>query len=298
MKRRIEIDVSKSIKRLHIITKQLITEEVVGGYKSVFKGKGLEFDSYRNYAPDDDASMIDWKASKRANQLMVRKYVEERDMNVFFLVDVSNSMIFGSSDKLKNEYSAELVVALSHAILIAGDKVGMALFNDKIVSKVPPNLGMKQFNKIVRTLKNPENYGGGFDLNGALNFPLNYLKYRGVLFIISDFIGMRDENWKRPLKWLSTKFDVVCVMIRDPRDKMIPKDIKGQVLISDPYSGRELLIEPKVLGSIYEKYVNEQEKEIKNIMRDCKADFITIYTDKSFVKPILNLFNMRKKRWR
>ena len=137
-----------------------------------------------------------------------------------------------------------------------------------------------------------------FDLNNALNFPLKYLKHKGVLFIISDFIGMEDESWTKPLKWLSTKFDVVCIMIRDPRDKIIPKDIKGQVLIEDPYSGKELLIDPKILGSVYERYVNEQEKKIKDVMKECKSDFMIIYTDESFVKPILNLFRMRKKRWR
>jgi len=298
MKRRLEIDISKSIKKLHLITKQLITEEVVGGYKSVFKGRGLEFDSYRDYMPDDDSTMIDWKASKRANKLMVRKYVEERSIDVFFLVDISNSMVFGSSVKLKNEYGAEVVIALSHAVLMAGDKVGLALFNDKIVSKIPPVSGMKQFNKIIGNLKDPENYGGGFDLENALSFPLTYLKHKGVLFIISDFIGMKDESWKKPLKWLSTKFDVVCIMIRDPRDKIMPKDMKGQVLIADPYSEKELLIDPKILGDVYFRYVNEQEKNIKNTMRECRSDFITIYTDESFVKPILNLFNMRKKRWR
>jgi len=298
MKKRVDIDVSKSIKKLHIITKQLISEQVIGGYKSVFKGKGLEFDSFREYSPDDDAEMIDWKASKRANQLLVRKYVEERSLNVFFLVDVSNSMVFGSSEKLKNEYSGEIVAALSHAILIAGDKVGIALFNDQIVSRIPPGVGMKQFNKIIRELKNPGNYGGNFDLENILKFPLKYLKSKGILFIISDFIGMKDDNWKEPLKWLSTKFDVVCMMVRDPRDKVMPKDLKEQVLISDPYSNKELLIDTQILKDAYFKYVNEQEKKIKNVIRDCRSDFITIYTNEPFVKPLLELFNVRKKRWR
>ena len=298
MKKKLEIDISKSIKKLHLITKQLVTEEVIGGYKSVFRGRGLEFDSYREYAPDDDANLIDWKASKRANKLIVRKYVEERSLEVFFLVDSSNSMVFGSSEKLKNEYSAELVVALSHAVLVSGDKAGIALFNDQIVSKTPPATGMKQFNSIIRTLKDPENYGGGFDLANALNFLLTYLKHKGILFIISDFIGMKDEGWKTQLKWLSTKFDVICIMIRDPRDKILPKDLNGQILISDPYSQKELLIDPKVLGDVYYKYVNEQEKNIKDMVKECKSDFLTVYTDESFVKPMFNLFNMRKRKWR
>jgi len=134
MKKELKLDLSEGIKRLKILTTQIVNTKFVGGYKSVFKGRGLEFKDYRPYTPDDDASTIDWKASVRANKLFVRDFEEERNLNVFFLVDVSSSMVYGSIDKLKIEYVGELTAALSFVVLNAGDSVGFALFSDRIVS--------------------------------------------------------------------------------------------------------------------------------------------------------------------
>lgn len=296
-KRKLNIDVPGSMRKLRVITKQLMTTRFLLTYVSVFRGKGLEFDSYRSYTLDDDASLIDWKASARAKQLLVRKYVEERKLEVFFLIDTSNSMVFGSTEKLKNEYTAELVVALANAVLTAGDKVGYACFNSSITHKIPPLTGKKQFYTLIKSLTNPDTYGGGFDLYNALRFPLTFLKPGGIIFVISDFIGMKDDRWTTPLKWLSSKFDVICLMIRDPRDKMLPRDI-GQVLISDPYSHKEILVDARLVKDVYQTYVDRQERELERMTKESNVLFVPIYTDKPFVKPIVELFLARKRRWR
>ena len=297
IKRKINIDIPSSMRKLQAITNMLITTKLMKNYVAVFRGKGLEFDSYRDYTLSDDASLIDWKASAKAKKTLIRKYVEERKLEVFFLIDVSSSMVFGSTEKLKNEYTAELIIALANAVMSAGDKIGYALFNSDITLKTPPLIGKKQFYGLVKALADPNNYGGGFDLHNALKFSLKFLKTRGIIFIVSDFIGMKDDKWKTPLKWLSSKFDVVCLMIRDPRDKILPRD-SGQVLISDPYSHRTTLVDSKLLREAYQTYVDRQEKELKKIAQESNVYFIPLYTDKPFIKPIVKLFMVRKKRWR
>jgi len=298
LRKKIAVDLTESIKKLNVIAKKMVTSDMIGSYRSVFRGKGLEFDSYRNYDPnEDDASRIDWKASKRANQLLVRKYVEERKIEVFFIVDVSNSMIFGSTEKLKNEYVAEFVIALTHAILTVGDKVGMALFNENIIYKIVPDTGMKQFTKIARNLVDPYNYGGGFNLSGALELPFSYLKTRGILFIVSDFMGMKNDEWQKKLKMLSARYDVICVIVRDPRDKEMPEGV-GQVLVSDPCSKKEILIDSNIIKKVYEDYARKEEKKMEDMMKNSRCDFVFLNTDELFTKPIVNLFKMREKKWK
>ncbi len=297
IRRKVNVDIPSAMKKLKVIIHMLMTTKFLETYVSVFRGKGLEFDSYRSYTMDDDASLIDWKASARTKELLVRKYVEERKLEVFFLIDVSNSMVFGSTEKLKNEYVAELVVALANAVLTAGDKVGYALFNSDITIKSPPLTGKKQFYTLANALVNPNTYGGGFDLYNALKFPLSFLKPGGIIFIISDFIGMKDDNWVKPLKWLSVNFDVIFLMIRDPRDKMLPRDA-GQVLVADPYSHREVLVDAKLVREAYQACAERQEKELKRLTLESGVDLVPISTDESFVKPIVELFMMRKRRWK
>ena len=155
-----EIDLTPRIRRLEIFTRRIMRTKFISGYLSAFKGKGLEFEDYREYTTNDDARLIDWKASVRSNKLLVKEFVEERNLNVFFLIDVSSSMVFGSTRKLKNEYTAELAASMCYAILMAGDSVGFALFADRIVDKVKPDIGMKQFFTFSRALVNPKSYGG------------------------------------------------------------------------------------------------------------------------------------------
>ena len=194
MKRRLNVDLVQSIRKLDVVSRRITSGKVVGGYKSVFKGKGLDFDGYRVYDSSDDASLIDWKATVRSNQILIKTYIEERDVNVFFLVDVSNSMVFGSTPKLKNEYAVETISSISHAILKEGDNVGMILFSDKIVCKVYPGKGEEQFYILTKNLINPENYGGNFDFNSACKFLLSYLKQDSIVFVVSDFFGLK-EGW-------------------------------------------------------------------------------------------------------
>ncbi len=296
MKKNLNIDTVPSIRKLQIITKGLIKSKGIGSYKSVFRGKGLDFSEYRAYDNNDDSALIDWKASMRTNQLLIRQYEEERDLNVFFIVDCSSGMIFGSTEKLKNEYAAELVLSLAFAILDSGDSVGLAMFSDKITKKVYPGKGKGQFYSIVRALKESDNYGGGFNFDAVADFVLHYIKESTIIILVSDFVGLKETSLDK-IKLMTNKYDVVGVMVRDPRDKTLPEDA-GQVVIEDPYSNKSLLIEPKLIKEVYEEEMKKQEKWVKDAFVSNKSDFLSLTTDKSFVKPVVGLFMERTIKWR
>jgi len=296
MKRKLNIDIVPSIRKLQIITKGLIKTKGIGSYKSVFRGKGLDFSDYRTYDRNDDASLIDWKASKRSNELLIRQYEEERDLNIFFVIDCGSGMVFGSTEKLKNEYAAEIVISLAFTILDAGDSVGLIMFNDKIVKKVYPGKGKGQFYSVVKALSDPENYGGGFSFDNVTDFILNYLKQSTVVILVSDFVGM-NENSLDKFRLISTKYDTIGIMVRDPRDKTLPTDV-GQIVIEDPYSSKSLLIEPNLIKEVYEEEIKKQEKWIRDSFMRNKSDFLSLTTDKSFVKPLIGLFNERALKWK
>jgi len=296
MAKKLKVDLTIGLKRLEVFTKGLVNTGFLGNYQSVFKGRGLEFANYRAHMPDDDASLIDWKASVRANQPLVKEFVEERNLNVFFLIDVSNSMILSSIPKLKCEYAAELVSCLSYAMLKSGDNVGYALFNDSIVKETPPIGGAKQFYIFSEILTDPKMYGGNDDLKKAIRFAIDRLKERTLLFIISDFIDMQ-QGWEKELEFAANKFDVIGVMIRDPIDKAMPGGM-GQMGIIDPYSGARMLIEPKRMKEAYARETRRNERELNETFKDNNCSFLNLTTNKSFIEPLIELFRVRAKKWR
>jgi len=245
--------------------------------------------------PSDDARSIDWKATLRSNETLVKQFSEERNLNVFFLIDVSSTMFFGSTSKLKNEYAAELAASLCFAVLKAGDTAGFALFADKIIKKSMPIKSNKQFYFLLRTLTNPKNYGGGCNFRDAIKFAMNNIKHSSLLVIISDFIGVGND-WQRFAKIASKKFEVMGVMVRDPRDITLPS-MNRLVLLEDPISGRQLLIHPESIRVKYNKYVIRQEKMISEEFKKMGAGFVSLSTDKFFLKPMMHYFNLRLKRF-
>lgn len=296
MKRYLNVNVPQAMREFEIAIRKMVITRIIGHYKSIFRGKGLEFDRYAPYTPLDDATRIDWKASARANELLMKEYVEERDLQIFFLVDVSNSMIFGSTAKLKNEYTLEMTAALANFILKEGDRVGFALFNDRIVKEKMPATGSRQLHLFVRTLLDPDIYGGNFDLDNILKFLTRRLPDSIVLLIIfSGFIGPR--NWARSLKILSQKFEVIGVMVSDPRDRTLPA-VSQQIVLEDPYSGKTLLVDPALIKAAYEKYARAQQQQVEEMFTHARADFVMIPTEKSFAGPLVNFFKRRARKWR
>lgn len=296
MRRYLNVDVTQAVTQFELAIKKMVLTRIIGHYQSIFRGKGLEFDRYTSYTPMDDASRIDWKASARANDIIMREYVEERDLQIFFLIDVSSSMVFGSTSRLKNEYTLEMAASLANYILKEGDRVGFALFNDKIIVEKNPVAGSKQMHVLVNSLLDPNIYSGNFDLDAALKSVIGRIPDSvALVMIFSDFIGPR--NWEKSLRVLGQKFETICVMVSDPRDRNLPSSSQ-QIILEDPYSGKTLLVDPALIRDSYEKYAKAQLQQTQDMFMRAKADFVVIPTEKSFIGPLIEFFKKRAKKWR
>jgi len=293
---KLKVNLTPAIGKLQIITKRIVSTAVLGNYKSVFKGRGLEFAQYREYADSDDASMIDWKASTRTNQILVKEFEEERNLNVFILIDTSASMVFGSIKKLKNEYTAELGAAIAHTILTSGDNLGFGMFSDEVFYHLDPKAGTKQFYIFAKEIVETKNYGGKCDIDKAFQFLSQHIPKGSVVILISDFIGIKD-NWKKSLKIASSQFDLVGIMVRDPRDKILP-NIKANLIFEDPFSDEQVIVNVQEVREDYRRQVARQEKAIKEEFIRARAGFLSLTTDKPFIKPITDFFMMREKMMR
>jgi len=293
MVEKLRMDIPSVIRELEVALKVLTEARIMSRYRRVFKGKGLEFEDFRDYTTSDDASLIDWKASKRSNKIVIRRFKEERDMNIFILLDVSSSMLFGSTEKLKYEYAAEMVAALANFVLQSGDRVSLVMFTDRVVRYVKPGKGIKHFYIMLKHLLNPRYYGGGFNIGSALNFIMNATGEKSIAFLISDFIGM-EETWERSIKLSAGKFDGIAVMVRDPRDEKLPPGT-GQVVIADPYSDKEMLIDDNRRDrEEYGRYVRSQEEQLRKSLMAGMWDYVEVSTKDSFVMPIIKFFKRRE----
>ncbi len=276
--RKLNVEIAEKVSELEMLIKRVLPRNIM---YQLLLGKGLEFDGYRDFTSGDDAGLIDWKASVRGKKLYVKKYIEERDLKFIFLVDVSDNMVFGSTEKLKCEYTAELAAALAHLILGTGDRVGFALFSDKIVEMRLPELGTKQFDIFVHNLSDPLIYGGASDLNKVLENLIPTLdRATSMIFIMSDFVRV-DETYRENFEALAGLFETVAVIVRDPLDKSFP-ELNKEVIIENPETREKLLINPQVAKNVYEKNAAEQLNSVKQIFKDCNIDFFELLTDKPF----------------
>jgi uncharacterized protein (DUF58 family) len=292
-KKSFNTDIPSRIAELQAAMKEFILRHRL--YRILLRGKGLEFETFRKYAPDDDASSIDWKASMRSNSLLVKQYRDERNLKVIFVVDVGDNMVFGSSEKLKCEFAAEIVSAFSHLIITTGDRVGAIFFSDEVQDYMGPTSGLRHFNILVDKLTSPETYGKPSNLDVGLNFVLNYIRKNiDSIIVVSDFTTFSDESIKN-LSLIAGKFETVALMVRDPLDRTLP-DITGQLVIEDPKSGEQLLIDPKIAKSTYEKLAHEQEEIVRKTCEKNNIDFLELTTNKPFVVSLSEFLKSRLKK--
>lgn len=294
--KKLNLDIADRITEFESLMRKFLVKRIL--YKLIFRGKGLEFEGYREYSPDDDAQDIDWKASMRSGETLVKKYIEERDLNVVFVVDISENMVFGSTKKLKCEYAAELSAALSHLIINSGDKIGFVLFDDNIKKMVSPKGGLKQFYLFVDNLSNPSNYGGNSNLKSTISYLSNYLsRSTSVVIIISDFIRM-NKNIKEDLTLFAKNFETMALIVNDPLDKTLP-NLNREMVVEDPVSGEQLIINPHIAKKEYERKAREHSEMIKRVFEDSGVDYLNLMTDKPFVVDLAQFMAARadKKKY-
>jgi uncharacterized protein (DUF58 family) len=285
-------DLMRKVKRIEIATNRLVDQGVAGDYHSVFKGLGMEFAEVRPYQPGDDIRTIDWNVTARMGTPFVKKYVEERDLTIFLVVDVSGSLSFGSRAILKRELAAEIAALLSFAALRNQDRVGAALVSDRLELFLEPRRRRTHVLRLVREiLDRPAQ--GGTDLERGLDAVLATLKRRSVLFVISDFLGPTPI---RALKAAAARHDLIVVEIADPRDQEIPA--VDPVVLRDAETGELALVNGRRLGPRHAEQRRREREELVRLVRKLGVDRLELRTDRPYINTLLAFFEQRKQRMR
>ncbi len=281
--KRLNVDIPSTIAEFMAVMKEFRLKRDI--YKIIFRGKGLEFESYRDFSPDDDADYIDWKASSRAQKLLVKQYKEERDLNIMFLIDVGDNMVFGSGDKLKCEFVAELVAAFSKLIMEANDRVGFFLFSSTLKHFIKPRSGERHFQFFVDLLTRADTYGGITNIDEALEFAMTYLDQSiNSVIIISDFLRVSRETEKK-INLISHQFETLIIRVRDILDLTLPR-VEGEITLESPATGDQVIVNPQVARASYEKYAREQARIVEDMFKKSEADYLDLITNRSFSIPL------------
>jgi len=285
----------KQVGQIKILTNRLIDDRLSGEYHSVFKGHGIEFDQVRPYVAGDDIRSIDWNVTARTGHPHIKRFSEERELTVLFLIDVSGSQIFGSVARPKSELAAEIACLLALTAIRNQDKIGLVLFSDRIVKSIPPRKGRTAVMRLVREILAAGETRHGTDIAGALRFLSNVQKRKAVVFLISDF---QDRSYERPLRVLSRHHDIIACTISDPRESDIP-DV-GLVEMQDPETGELFLVDTsssRVRQAFAENAARETAELRANLLR-CGVDTLDASTDLPYIDGVRRLFRRRQLRGR
>lgn len=284
----------KQVRHIEIKTRGLVNQVFSGEYHSVFKGRGMEFSEVREYQIGDDIRNIDWNVTARNGSPFIKVFEEERELTVMLLIDLSGSLSFGSVNKTKQQIAAELSAILAFSAMKNNDKVGLIMFSDRIEKFVPPRKGKSHVLRIIREILDFEPEGNETDIKSALEYFNHAVKKRSIVFLISDFI---DSGYEKILKIVGKKHDFVGLVLSDPRENELPK--AGLIQFRDAETGEFRYIDTsdkKIRNWFYSRR-NEQLQFRKELFKSSGLDAVEINTDKSYIKPLVNFFKLREKRW-
>ena len=288
-------EVLRQVRLLEINTRHLVTDVLAGEYSSVFKGRGVEFADVREYHPGDDVRTVDWKVTARMGAAYVRRYVEERELTVLFVVDHSSSEAFGTRLRTKSDLATEVCAVLAMTAVRNNDRVGTLLFTDRVERYVPPTKGKRHVLRVIRELVSFEPEGSGTDLAAALEFVNRVLRRRAVVFIVSDFLT---SGYESVLKSTARRHDTIAVQLRDPRERELP-DV-GLVALREAESGRWRYVDTgsRAVRDEFRRCVAEFDKTLERFMRQHGVDLIRLDTGQPYMGPLLAFFRMRERMQR
>ncbi len=288
-------EIIAKIRRLEIRTGRLVNELFAGQYESVFKGRGMEFDEVREYFPGDDIRSIDWNVTARTGVPHIKKFVEERELNMMLLVDCSASQRFGTASQSKAEIVAELAGVLAYAAIRNNDRIGAILFTDQVETFVPPAKGSTHLSRILRELLYFNPQGRGTDFNPALEYLNDIIKRRSIVFLISDF---QTSGYEKALGITNRRHDVIAMEVRDPAEDQLPAGIPF-LEVEDLETGEARLIPTgqKACQKAYARYQQEARLKREEGLKKINVDRIDLRTDRSYVEPLLKFFRMRASRF-
>jgi uncharacterized protein (DUF58 family) len=305
-------EILKKIRQIEIRTNRVVTETLAGQYHSVFKGQGMNFDEVREYQPGDDVRTIDWNVTARMNHPFIKKFVEERELTLMLVVDVSGSGLFGSRAQSKRELAAEIASVLAFSAIRNNDKVGLLLFADEVEKFIPPRKGRSHVLRVIREVLFFEPKRRRTDLVQALEFMGRVLPHRAIAVVISDFItppqrassvssSARSQSPLSPelqtaLRIANRKHDVVAVQITDRYELELPA--LGRLILEDAETGEIVEINTTHATS-RDAFALRQEKQRNDLLRQFRSsgvDTIQLRTDEPYSAALGKFFENREKR--
>ena len=308
----------ESVRRIEVRTNRLASDTMVGAYLSRFKGRGMDFEELREYIPGDDVRDIDWNVTHRLGRPFIKRFREERELTAVLAVDVSASSVFGSAQRTKREFAAEIAATIAMSAAKNGDKVALLLFTDQVELFVPPRKGRRHILRIVREMLVFEPRRRATDISGALAFLNHVLHRRAMVFLLTDFLHVNTagvaalpssagaHGVTRPaqrdviaeLGLTNMRHDVVCLHLHDPRESELPE--AGLVTIEDAETG-ELLELDSSRGAVRARFASvnaERLAELDRALNRSGVDTLRLKTTEPFAPLLQRFFEIRRGRRR
>jgi uncharacterized protein (DUF58 family) len=285
----------KRVRRIELITRGMVKETLGGQYHSRFKGQGIEFDDFREYQAGDDVRFLDWNVTARMNEPFVRKYVEERELTVMLVVDVSGSGDYGSVDDSKRERAAEVAAVFGFSAVQNQDKVGLLLVSDRVEHYLPARKGSAHALRLLRDLLTLRPKSPRTDLAPALDTALKRIAHRALVVVVSDFLTP-DRAWEASLRSLAAKHDVVAAEINDPRELELPD--AGRICLQDPETGAQIVVntgDPEVRRR-YAAAVAARREELSRLLRKNGVERIQVRLDEDYAPAMKAYFRARRRK--
>ena len=284
-------DLIKKVRKIEIKTRGLSHNIFAGEYHSAFKGRGMSFSEVREYQYGDDVRDIDWNVTARFNKPYIKVFEEERELTVMLVIDLSESLDFGTVRQTKRDMVTEIAATIAFAAIQNNDKIGVIFFTDRVEKFIPPQKGRKHILYIIRELLNFEPQSSRTDISVPLQFLTNALKKRCTAFVISDFIDNGD--FKNAMTIANRKHDVVAIQVYDRRLAELPKI--GLIKMRDAESGEEIFVDTSSskVQSAQREWWRCQREKLDETLKKSRVDSVSIRTDQDYVKALMNLFAQR-----
>ncbi|MBR3615590.1 MAG: DUF58 domain-containing protein [Bacteroidaceae bacterium] len=284
-------DLIKKVRKIEIKTRGLSHNIFAGEYHSAFKGRGMSFSEVREYQYGDDVRDIDWNVTARFNKPFIKVFEEERELTVMLLVDLSESLDFGTVKQTKRDMLTEIAATIAFAAIQNNDKIGVIFFTDKVEKFIPPQKGRKHILYIIRELLNFEPESSRTDISVPLQYLTNALKKRCTAFLISDFIDNND--FRNAMTIANRKHDVVAIQLYDRRLAELPR--VGLIKVRDSESGEEMFVDTSSskVQAAQREWWREQKAKLEDTLNRSRVDSVSISTDGDYVKALMTLFAQR-----
>ena len=284
------------VRQIQIRTHRMVSNMLSGAYKSTFRGTGIEFEEVRAYQPGDDVRSIDWNVTARTGEPFVKTFVEERQLTLQFVVDISRSMDFGSGERTKREVAAEFCALMAYVAAFQHDQVGLSLFADEPGLHLNPKKGHSHILRVVREVIAAPPGGSGSALVPVLEHQLRMLRRRSMIFVISDYLSTGDDDWPRVLANMSARHDVVCVRITDPFEEALPQ--AGLISLRDIESGRMIDVDTrsKAVRAKWAEAAAERRARFEESLLGARSDSIELSTAGDVGDPVVRFFRKRMGR--